>query len=157
MKRVCLAIGIVLLLLCLSGAALAVDDGVCLYTKTTISPSVANVNGTESFNVTTKTKSICGFPVDVGEVCIYDSFTSLTRITCDDVDDWGKAYFTVHKGEYANFSGPIPTQYIQGRYFDNVEVCALDAICELTPVEEFFFPSITNPGTLVCVGCASGF
>ncbi|HXZ80488.1 MAG TPA: hypothetical protein VEG30_11200 [Terriglobales bacterium] len=150
MRKLALVSGVVLLLFGLVGIACAQLPEYCLYTKTKISPSVANVNGKESFDVTTLTKSVCGFPIYEGVACIYDSFTSLTQIDCEELDDWGKAYFTVHKGEYVNFSGSIPTQYIQGRFFDEEDVV-------WEGVKYFFYPSITNPGTLVCVGCASGF
>jgi len=148
MRKLALVSATAVLMFCMTGIAFADLPEVCLFTTTTISPSTVFVNGTESFDVTTKTKSICGFPVTTGLACIYDSFKSLTFIDCEGVDDWGKAYFTVHKGQYVNFSGSIPTQYIQGRFSDE-----FDVVWE--GIQYFFFPSITNPGSLVCVGCTS--
>jgi len=153
MKRLGLALAIVVVLLSMSAASFALD-GYCAYTKTTLSPQTVFVNGKEPFDLTALVKSICGFPIYHGVVCIFDAFKSLTFIDCEELNRWGQAYFTVHKGEYVNFTGSIPTQYIQARYYDISEIW--DAA---TPEEErlYFFPSISNPGTLVCVGCAAGF
>jgi len=149
MRKLALAFGTVLLLFCAVGAY--AQDEYCLYTKVSLDPLTVFVNGKESFDLTAQVRSICGWPVHEGQVCFFDAFKSLTFIKCVEVNEWGKAYITIRKGQYVNFSGPIPTQYIQARFFDEEDLVLPDGL------QEFYFPSISNPGTLVCVGCASGF